>query len=94
LGLKEPDAFAPSAFFLGPNAENIDTLTEMVEIVLKDHAQSRRDYSGDDPDMYSPTVEDEDGSREKTKDAMIDNSCCVVRCLCRRIEIRAICIGI
>ncbi len=73
LGLKEPDAFAPSAFFLGPNAENIDTLTEMVEIVLKDHAQSRRDYSGDDPDMYSPTVEDEDGSREKTKDAMIDN---------------------
>lgn len=73
LGLQPPSAFAPSAFFLGPNAENIDTLTQMVNIVLEDHARSRRDYAQDDPDMYSPDTPDTDGSREDTKAAMVEN---------------------
>ncbi len=63
LGLTPPGTHTPSAWFLGPNAENLDILKTMVGIVMDDHADARRSYAPNDPDMtggrgpeFMPTV--------------------------------------
>jgi glutamate/tyrosine decarboxylase-like PLP-dependent enzyme len=63
IGLEPPQSHTPSAWFLGPNAENLDIMRDLVAIALDDHAQARRDYQPRDPDMapgrdptFDPTV--------------------------------------
>ncbi|MGB3314336.1 MAG: pyridoxal-dependent decarboxylase [Albidovulum sp.] len=51
LGLKPPETHTPSAWFLGPNAENLDIMRDLVAIALDEHAQARKDYMERDPDM-------------------------------------------
>jgi len=72
IDLKEPTEYAPSAFFLGPKAENIDTLTQMIELVLAEHSDARRTYSKADPDMIAHD-DAPDQSGDETKKAMIAN---------------------
>ena len=71
LGLTPPETHTPSAFFLGPNAENIDIMQKLIGIALEEHAQARADYPkiGDDPNM----VAERDPSYETTTQAMYDN---------------------
>ncbi|MGB5558279.1 MAG: pyridoxal-dependent decarboxylase, partial [Paracoccaceae bacterium] len=56
IGLKPPETHTPSAWFLGPNAENLDIMRDLIAIALDDHAQARVDYSKKqmgDPDMVA-----------------------------------------
>ena len=63
IGLDPPETHTPSAWFLGPNAENIDVMRDLMGIALDDHAAARRLYQPGDPDMvkerdanFAPTV--------------------------------------
>lgn len=51
LELDTPPEFAPSAWFLGPNGENLDVLTTLVTAALEGHADARKSYKDTDPDM-------------------------------------------
>ena len=51
VGLEPPDTHTPSAWFLGPNAENNDIMLEMVQTALADHVEARKEYASDDPNM-------------------------------------------
>lgn len=69
LGLSPPGAHTPSAWFLGPNAENLDIMTELIAIALGDHAKAREDYMKGDPNMVAAR----DPSYETTVAAMKAN---------------------
>ncbi len=69
LGLTPPETHTPSAWFLGPNAENLDIMTELIAIALGDHAKAREDYMTGDPNMVAAR----DPSYETTVAAMKEN---------------------
>ena len=72
ISLTPPETHTPSAWFLGPNAENLDIMRELIAIALDDHAQARIDYSKKkmgDPDM----VAGRDDSYKTTVAAMKGN---------------------
>jgi glutamate/tyrosine decarboxylase-like PLP-dependent enzyme len=58
--LRPPDAFTPSALFLGPNGENEHELTALVVGAIEQHAEVRRAYFASDPDAASPAVTGDD----------------------------------
>lgn len=71
-----PRGLAPSAWFLGPRAENEAFLAELVSDALAAHAQARRDYSdiGDDPEFVRPEDPDApDPARVATRAALKQN---------------------
>jgi glutamate/tyrosine decarboxylase-like PLP-dependent enzyme len=49
--LDTPPEFAPSAWFLGPNGENLDVLKTLIVKALDEHADARKSYKDRDPDM-------------------------------------------
>ncbi len=53
LDLDTPPEFAPSAWFLGPNGENLDVLQGLILKALEEHASARKAYKERDPNMTS-----------------------------------------
>ena len=50
------EAIHPSAWFLGPNAENEAALHDLAQTAIGAHAQLRRDFHREDPDFVSAKV--------------------------------------
>lgn len=62
--LDTPPEFAPSAWFLGPNGENLDILQRLIVKALEEHAGARKAYKDRDPDMAAGRGDDFDQTVE------------------------------
>jgi glutamate/tyrosine decarboxylase-like PLP-dependent enzyme len=49
---------APEAWFLGPRAENVDLLQELVQAAIDSHACFRRSFHPEDPSHITPAIRD------------------------------------
>jgi len=49
------DPIDPAAWFLGPNAENAETLLKLVKTAVTQHAKAREDFQPNDPDFVDET---------------------------------------
>ena len=58
VGLTKPDTHTPSAWFLGPNAENNDIMLDMIQTALADHVEAREKYASSDPNMIASRSKD------------------------------------
>ena len=56
VSLEGPGDGIPETWFLGPQAENIDVLKELVATALDSHAAFRRDFHPDDPTHLTEAV--------------------------------------
>ncbi len=56
LGLEGSGAGIPEAWFLGPQAENIDLLRELIGTALDSHAAFRRAFHPEDPSHITPAL--------------------------------------
>ena len=56
LGLEGSTRGIPEAWFLGPKAENIDLLKELVLAAIDSHAEFRRSFHPQDPSHITPAV--------------------------------------
>lgn len=75
LKLTPPDNHLPSAWFLGPNAENLDVFENLIKTAMAMHADARKDYEKNDPDMASGRGPE----FERTCEVMYDNLAHIMR---------------
>lgn len=56
LSLEGAGEGAPEAWFLGPQAENVDLLRELITAAIDSHAEFRRAFHPEDPSHITPAV--------------------------------------
>ena len=64
LGLEGPTTGTPEAWFLGPKAENVDLLKEMVLSAIDSHVAFRRSFHPADPSHITPAMKASPGFAE------------------------------
>ena len=64
LGLAGTSSGSPEAWFLGPRAENLDLLKEMISEALDSHATFRRSFHPEDPTHLTDAVRHSRGFQE------------------------------
>ena len=64
LGLEGPTTGIPEAWFLGPKAENVDLLKEMVLSAIDSHVAFRRSFHPEDPSHITPAMKASPGFEE------------------------------
>lgn len=67
LGLNRPGSNVPETWFLGPNAENREMMTDLVNQALNANYDFRIEYAPDDPPIFNPDDIDLDEAPDEEK---------------------------